>query len=316
MKRNTLLSCVAICLGILLAGCSGSSEPLKDLADVYAEIADNNDEVGEAYQAVYSAEKEKQQSLLEKAMKIAEEKKIANEKLVEKAKEIGSKLIDTEISCKASDRMGIEIEKAVFQTVNAQEGLCNIVVKVLCSEPSSKPYCLMMDKDDNILWKTPAAYNDGSIAINFRIVRNRESAGIYGKLNHILVVTEAEFYNKADDSAVNVSEATSETEVTEPVYTGDDSDGNVKSSETSDGSFKVGDNLRAALQSASNVTYEYNADSGIWATIGNSAIVIDEDQLSKQGVDFISTIMSDIAPDIAFKPEYVKSDAKILRIES
>ena len=69
------------------------------------------------------------------------------------------------------------------------------------------------------------------------------------------------------------------------------------------------------LQSATKVTYEYNADSGIWATIGNVAIVIDEGQLTQQGIEFIATILSDIAPDIAFKPEYVKPDAKILSIE-
>lgn len=53
-----------------------------------------------------------------------------------------------------------------------------------------------------------------------------------------------------------------------------------------------------------------------WATIGNVAIVIDEDQLSQTGIDFIASIPSDIAPNIAFKPEYVKPDAKILQIEA
>lgn len=78
---------------------------------------------------------------------------------------------------------------------------------------------------------------------------------------------------------------------------------------------KIGDNLRAVLTSASKVTYEYNADSGIWATIGNLSIVIDEDQLTSEGIDFIAAIPSDIAPDIDFKPEYVKPDATVQQIE-
>lgn len=78
---------------------------------------------------------------------------------------------------------------------------------------------------------------------------------------------------------------------------------------------KKGDNLRAVLTAASKVTYDYDADSGIWANIGNLSIVIDEDQLTPEGFDFIAAILSDIAPDIDFKPEYVKPDATVQRIE-
>lgn len=38
--------------------------------------------------------------------------------------------------------------------------------------------------------------------------------------------------------------------------------------------------LADTLRKLRNVTYEYNADSGIWANAGNIAIVIDEDELS------------------------------------
>lgn len=89
----------------------------------------------------------------------------------------------------------------------------------------------------------------------------------------------------------------------------------VQSTNEGDNEIKVDANLANALRSASHVTYEYNADSGIWAIIGNVAIVIDEDQLNQKGIDFLNTIYSDIAPDIAFKPEYVKPDAKIKKIE-
>ncbi len=308
---------MAVMLCVALTGCSGSGEPLKELAEVYAEMADNNQKVADAMQAVYKADRNEQQSLHEKAMKLSEEKKSDNERLAKKAEEIGAKLLGSEFECSSSDAMAIEIQRAVFSTVNVRDKMCNIVIKISCSEPSSNTYCLMMDKDDNLLWKTPASYTDGALAVNFRLTtqngKAKESNLIYGKLNHIVVVTQAE-YNAGAIGTVSQNTA-DETEPKASFHDVDESD-NLRSTQTADGEIKVGGNLKAALESATKVTYEYNADSGIWATIGNMAIIIGEDQLTQQGFDFIATIPSDIAPDIAFKPEYVKPDAKILAIEA
>ncbi len=303
----------------LFTGCSGSNEPLKELAEVYAEMADNNQELADAMQAVYKAERDEQQSLHEKATRLSDEKKSDNERLAKKAEEIGAKLQGAEIECKSSDAMAIEIQGAVFSTVNAQDKVCNIVIKISCSRPSSDTYCLMMDKDGNLLWKTPARYSGGALAVNFRLTsqnnKAKESDLIYGQLNHIVVVTQAE-YNAGAVGAVTQNDKTEPEYEPEPIYMGDDESDNLQSAQTAEGEIKVGGNLKATLESASKVTYEYNADCGIWATIGNVAIVIDEDQLTQQGIDFIAAIPSDIAPDIAFKPEYVKPDAKILSIKA
>lgn len=84
----------------------------------------------------------------------------------------------------------------------------------------------------------------------------------------------------------------------------------------SDGAeIKKGANLVAVLRSAKSVSYEYNSDSGIWAHIGNLSIIIDEDQLNQKGIEFLTTIYSDIEPNLKFSPDYVKPDAKILKIE-
>ena len=76
-----------------------------------------------------------------------------------------------------------------------------------------------------------------------------------------------------------------------------------------------GANLVAVLRGSKGVTYEYNADSGIWAHVGNVSIIIDEDQLNAKGIEFINSILSDIEPNLAFSPDYLKPDAKILQIE-
>lgn len=76
-----------------------------------------------------------------------------------------------------------------------------------------------------------------------------------------------------------------------------------------------GANIVAVLRACSDVTYEYNADSGIWANIGNVSIIIDEDQLNQKGIELINSLPSDIEPNLKFSPDYIKSDAKILNIE-
>lgn len=313
MKTTKLFLGMTMMLSMAFAGCSGSGEPLEALADVYAEMADNDSSVGEAFQAVYKAGRNEQQALHEKAVSLAEEMKAKNEKLAEKASELGAKLHGTAIECRASEAMGTEISKAVFTTVNAQDRICNIVVTISCAEPSSQPYCLMMDKDGNLLWKTPGTYNNSAIKVNFRITRNKEQAEVYGKLNHIMIVTQAEY---AAGVAGTSGAPAADADAPEATYQGDDATGNIQSAQTAAGEIKVGANLRAALESATKVTYEYNADSGIWANVGSVAIVINEDQLTQQGIDFIAAILSDIVPDIAFKPEYVKPDATIQQIEA
>lgn len=313
MKKIFLSVGVAVMLCTLFIGCSGSSEPLKELAEVYSEMAVNNQEVADAMQDVYKAGRDEQQSRHEKAIKLSEEKKSDNATLAAKAEEIAAKLEGTEIECSSSDAMAVEVKEAVFSMVDAQDKSCNIVVRISCAEPSSCAYCLIMDRDGNLLWKTPARYSDGALSFNFRLTsqnsKSQENNLIYGKLNQIIVVTQAEYIAGAVGAESPIAEAETEPE---PAYQGNDESENIQ---TTDGEIKVGGNLRAALQSATKVTYEYNADSGIWATIGNVAIVIDEGQLTQQGIDFIAAIPSDIAPDIAFKPEYVKPDAKILSIE-
>ncbi|MDE5628876.1 MAG: hypothetical protein K2I69_04885 [Muribaculaceae bacterium] len=223
MKKSIFTIVIAFVLCMITAGCSGSGEPLKELAEVYAEMAGNNQEVADAMQAVYKAGRDEQQSLHEKATKLFEEKKSDNERLAKKAEEIGAKLQGAEIECKSSDAMAIEIQGAVFSTVNAQDKVCNIVIKISCSQPSSDTYCLMMDKDNNLLWKTPARYSDGALAVNFRLTsqnnKAKESDLIYGKLNHIVVVTQAEYYADAVGAVTQNDKTEPEPE---PTYQGDD----------------------------------------------------------------------------------------------
>lgn len=103
--------------------------------------------------------------------------------------------------------------------------------------------------------------------------------------------------------------------VAEPVYQGNDESKEVEAATTGEVKIEKGANLVAVLRGSKGVTYEYNADSGIWAHVGNVSIIIDEDQLNAKGIEFINSILSDIEPNLAFSPDYLKPDAKILQIE-
>lgn len=103
--------------------------------------------------------------------------------------------------------------------------------------------------------------------------------------------------------------------VAEPVYQGNDESKEVEAATTGEVKIEKGANLVAVLRGSKGVAYEYNADSGIWAHVGNVSIIIDEDQLNAKGIEFINSILSDIEPNLAFSPDYLKPDAKILQIE-
>lgn len=295
MKAKQLFSILAGLL--LLTGCSGGSTPLKDLAETYAEIADNNQELTESMQAVYKASGSEQQALSEKATSVAESVKAKNERLADKAASLGEQLQGLDIKCEASPALGVKVASATFTTVNAQDKLANIVITVeVEGMPDGTPYFFLM-ADKEVLYKSAARFYDGNkISINFRITTNNgsEMARAIAGTQSVMLVTQAEYTagSVSDTAASAVNEA------------------------SADGvRIEKGANLIAVLKAAKNVTYEYNADSGIWAHIGNVSIIIDEDQLNPRGTQFMSTVYSDIEPNLAFSPDYLKPDAKILSIE-
>lgn len=87
--------------------------------------------------------------------------------------------------------------------------------------------------------------------------------------------------------------------------------------EPAKGAIEKGANLAEALRAAGKVTYEYNADNGIWAHVQGKhvSIVIDEAYLNARGQKIVNALTSDIEPDVALSPDCFKPTAKIRRIE-
>lgn len=84
-----------------------------------------------------------------------------------------------------------------------------------------------------------------------------------------------------------------------------------KSVEAGGTTITVGAPLAETLKKAKGVTFDYNADYGVSAVIGNVVIEIPDEDITKEGIDFVNTILADISPNIDFKISYIKPSAKI-----
>lgn len=304
-----------------LTSCGGgsSSTPLSNLCDVYAELAENKLEVVNAFGDVYRASGAEQQALQEKAVTLSKEMEAKNEALAQKAVELGEKLQGTEIPCEVSADLGFAIDKAVFATVNAQPNFANIVIQAnVQGDATQNQYILMLDENGDILNRTMGRYADNVININFRITTDKgpQTARSYGSVRALKIVSEAEYTGMKVSDGDN-AEADMEAAEPEPAYTEETESTNSTESVMVNGvTITKGANLAETLRKFNNITWDYNADFGVTATIGNVWLVIDESDLTQKGQDIINAIPSDMENNIPFSVDYIKPSAKINRFES
>lgn len=84
-----------------------------------------------------------------------------------------------------------------------------------------------------------------------------------------------------------------------------------KSIEAGGTTITVGAPLAETLRKAKKVTFDYSGDFGVSASIDGILIYIPDEDITKEGMDFVNAILSDIEPDIDFKISYIKPSAKI-----
>lgn len=88
-----------------------------------------------------------------------------------------------------------------------------------------------------------------------------------------------------------------------------------KSIEAGGTTITVGAPLAETLKKAKGARFEYNADFGVDVVVGNVMIRIPDEDITKEGQDFVNAIPSDMDPDIAFKISFIKPSAKIKDFE-
>lgn len=325
MKKLVYLSCL-IC-AVLTASCSGaSSTKLGELCGVYAEIADNKAKTIEAFQKVYAADRGEQEALQEKAKAIAKEMNAKNEELAIKAAELGEALLNSEVPCETGAGLSYKVGMGYYTTVQASPNLANIVITATPEGAASgAQYVLMLDENGDVLDRTVGRCSDGKITVNFRVTTDK-GPGVpkaYGAVRMLKFVTESEYRtgsapqgetgNDVADNDVCASEGSPEPEA---AYTGNDC-ASPSGDATVDGvGIRKGAPLAETLRKFSKITWDYNADFGVTATVGNVWIVIDESDLTEKGQEIINAFPSDMENDIAFSADYIKPSAKINRFES
>ncbi len=321
---KALIACV--CLTLALEGCGSgeSSTPFSKLCDIYVEIAENNQEMVNAYQEVYAAPKDRQEALMENAKPLFAITQEKNKELAEQAKTLGAELQGTEIPCEVDPSLGFNIDKMLFASVSTDRNLAAIMLK---GEGNAEGfiYVFMLNKNgDTVVRQIGHVGDDGVIRISFRITTDKGpgTARAYAAVRSLKFVTETEYKT---GKAPQASEPESSAEETfepepnpdpEPAYMGNEANDGVESATVEGVTISKGANLVATLKQFKKITWDYNADFGVTATIGNVWITIDESDLTQKGLDIIHAISSDMENDIAFSVDYIKPSAIIQVLEA
>ena len=296
---------------LMLSACGGSSKPFAELADIYIEMTDNVQPLGELMQKIYKTkDRAEAERLGEEYRALAQKVRVENEALEGKVDQARQNLVGKKIPCKIVGIEGASNEEAVVTEVKGPKNVAHIFLEAPFTGNADGLLKAHLCDGDTKLLEANARAIDGKIRINFYL--SLKSAEAAAKATSILIEPSTLTTNNATAEAAEAEPAEPE-----PAYIGDDNSQAAEGAVQVDGvSVAKGMPLAETLRKLKNVSYEYNADSGIWASAGKVAIVISEDQLSPAGEAYINSLTSDIEPNIAFKPEYVKPGAKIEEVEA
>ena len=308
MRKSTVCLLGGVFGAMMLTGCSTGSAPLAKLSETYAEIAENNQKVFDAFQAVYQAEGKSQEKLMKKATSLAEDMLKANERLAKKASGQGERLAKEEIAAEASPALGIKVKKGAFRTVQTSDAMAIIVVEVPYEGviDSQSAYLFITDKKGKIL--TPyicsvTDHNTLTVTLHVTSAKGADDAEkdteFIARIAKFVFVTRAEYDSGEIFSKKEAARLKEEAETAEV-------DG-VK--------IRLGGDLRKTLDkfSARDLYWGYNEDYGLSVTVGNVWILIDEDSLTPKGRAVLDAY--DMEGDLSFSVKYIDRSAKITNFE-
>lgn len=322
MKILKLLS-VSLLVSVICSCGGDKAGPLAELADIYFEMYENVLEVkGTAIKLNRKSSAERLAGA-EQLQKLQVECEKNNAKLAEKAISVAEGMKGQSFPAEASQATGVNITECKIQKIEANRNMANIWVECRIEGTfNGKPYFALVEADDFISMRNAATPQGETIVCNFRItLRN---AAEYGEVAKLVLLTQYEYSaNKAHSKLLlgeesDTMEAASyaqpdgdeEAMEPEPAYEG------IGEGVESVGDIKKGMPLAETIRRAgSNVTWDYNADSGVWCHLSGVAIVISEDDLTAKGLEIINAIPSDMADNITLSVDYIKAEAKINHIE-
>lgn len=333
-KKSTLASLATLFMMLMLsASCSNSvssSGLFGPLCDVYAQIAENNEKVSEAYEAANAAyktkDKSKAQSLADEANSLAMETNEKNNALWDDAKKIAADMAGKPVPSECSAASGIKLKDCKITKVNTTQSSAQVFIEATPeTQPADGyvPYFFLVDNDSNQVLVSVGYYSDGKLHFSFIISHSKGADNIrrIAEASKLIVVCQQEYKQQRLLAEGEVPTAAVDTNAgepePEPAYTGEEGTGSSEGEITADGvTFKKGALLAATLRKAKHITWDYNADFGVCAMVGNVMVVIDESEdLTDEGKKVTAAITSDIAPGIKFSVDYIKPSAVIRQVE-
>ena len=333
-KKSTLASLATLFMMLMLsASCSNyasSSGLFGPLCDVYVQIAENNEKVSEAYEAANAAykakDKSKAQSLADDANSLAQKNIEKNNALWEDAKMIAADMAGKPVPAECSAASGIKLKDCSITKVNSTQSSAQVFIEatpVTLPADGYVPYFFLVDNDGNQVLESVGSYSGGKLHFSFIISHSNGADNIkrLAKAAKLIVVCQQEYKQhrllaEGEVHAAAEVDTNGEPEQ-EPAYTGEESTGSSEGELTADGvTFKKGAPLAATLRKAKHITWDYNADYGVCAMVGNVMVVIDEaEDLTDEGKKVTAAITSDIEPGIKFSVDYIKPTAVIRQVE-
>ena len=329
-KKSTLASLATLFVMLMLsASCSNSSSSsglFGPLCDVYVQIAENNEKVSQAYEAANAAYKTKDKSeaqrLGDEANSLAMKTNEKNNVLWEDAADMAGRPVPSE--CSAAS--GIKLKDCSITKVNTTQSSAQVFIEATPeAQPADGyvPYFFLVDNDGNQVLASVGSYSSGKLHFSFIISHANGADNIkrIAEASKLVVVSQQEYKQKRLFAEGEIAAAAADINAGEPepeaAYTGEESTGSSEGELTADGvTFKKGAPLAATLRKAKHITWDYNADYGVCAMVGNVMVVIDEaEDLTDEGKKVTAAITSDIEPGIKFSVDYIKPTAVIRQVE-
>ncbi len=334
-KKSTLASLAALFMMLMLsASCSNSASSsglFGPLCDVYVQIAENNEKVSEAYESANAAYKSKDRSeaqrLGDEANSLAMKTNEKNNALWEDAKKIAADMAGKPVPSECSAASGIKLKDCNITKVNTTQSSAQVFIEATPETLPADgyvPYFFLADNDGNTVLESVGSYSGGKLNFSFIISHSKGADNIkrLAEAAKLIVVCQQEYKQLRLLAEGEVPAAAAvDTNAGEPeqeaAYTGEESTGSSEGELTADGvTFKKGAPLAATLRKAKHIIWDYNADYGVCAMVGNVMVVIDEaEDLTDEGKKVTAAITSDIEPGIKFSVDYIKPTAVIRQVE-
>lgn len=322
-----LMSALTVGVAMFLMSSCGSdtkSGPFGEVAELYAQIADNNVKMMEKLNEMNSVKGGISESAQKAASALMKSTLDKNKALSEKAKALAEAMNGMAVEAEASEASGLQVDGGTVRLLEASDNGVRFVVEIPYEGVTERPvYCLLLDGECNVVSRTLAGLVDGKVAVNLNAWSSNEkdaafNRNVIAKVAKIQIVAKHEYEKGAVSSAPSEDEEQAE-ELIEADGEMIDGPDTTLGEMAGDGEVVTVDGVQIAKGlplvetlkklPASKLSWGYSEDYGLGVVVGNVWILIPDEQVTKKGMEIIDNY--DGMDDIQFALDYISPNAKI-----